>query len=174
MTSDQTWLSHSYGEERETEGLWTALLKLNGEASPLAKSGEVRLPDWDAAEVYKKRMMAKETKVPKIPRQCPKAGCRKTQPCSIHPQGWANKDPSIPDLPDNWERLKKLVPKVGGCRWRLENGAICGSNHHLELDHIIPRHAGGTDSLINLQWLCRAHHRKKTSDDKKRYPKRRH
>lgn len=107
---------------------------------------------------------------PRPARQCPRPGCRKTQPCDTHPQGWQAKNPQLPKLPDNWEALKKMAPKTG-CRWLNTDGTLCNTWTSLQLDHIIPRYVGGTDSLVNLQWLCKHHHYKKTALDKKKYGK---
>src|SRR4029078_8357890 len=129
-TSVPTWFSHSLGMELATEVPWVLPPWQSSEESTLSTSGEVPI-HWDQAEIYKKRQLKTENwdwwigdddLIPKIPRQCPKPGCRNTQPCSTHPQGWANKNPDIPDLPPNWDKLKKLVPKTGGCWWIQEDG----------------------------------------------------
>ena len=52
-------------------------------------------------------------------------------------------------------RLKKLIPKTP-C-------VMCGSNEHLELDHIKPCFYGGKTELSNLQWLCYDCHKEKTA-----------
>ena len=41
----------------------------------------------------------------------------------------------------------------------------CGSDELLEVDHIVPTYADGSNELDNLQTLCRSCHRKKTSED---------
>ena len=41
----------------------------------------------------------------------------------------------------------------------------CGSGDSLEVDHIVPTYAGGTDEPGNLQTLCRSCHQRKTSAD---------
>jgi 5-methylcytosine-specific restriction endonuclease McrA len=45
----------------------------------------------------------------------------------------------------------------GKCQWCLANGEICGSTHRLELDHVIPRAAGGPSTVENCRILCDAH-----------------
>ena len=39
---------------------------------------------------------------------------------------------------------------------------------HLELDHRIPHAEGGTDTLDNLQWLCKRHHAMKSQKEAQR------
>lgn len=170
QSSVQTWLSVSLNMEPRIEVPWVLPIWQEDSESPLKESGHVPI-SWDAPEVYKRRWMYENEGVDyvmKPPRQCPKPGCRATQPCQTHPQGWQNKDPSIRPLPPNWAQLKKMVPKTGGCWW-LTDGVRCGIFYRLELDHRIPRSAGGTDSLANLGWLCQPHHRIKTEQDKKKY-----
>jgi 5-methylcytosine-specific restriction endonuclease McrA len=36
-------------------------------------------------------------------------------------------------------------------------GKVCGSRHYLELDHIVPRFAGGDHDVDNLRVLCKNH-----------------
>lgn len=38
----------------------------------------------------------------------------------------------------------------------------------LELDHRVPHAEGGTDTLDNLQWLCKRHHAMKSQKEAKR------
>ena len=47
-----------------------------------------------------------------------------------------------------WRRLREQVIRRDGCC------QMCGTEERLSVDHIIPRVAGGTDSLDNLQVLC--------------------
>ena len=52
------------------------------------------------------------------------------------------------------------------CQWKMQDESqdkaqICGSKFQLQLDHIQPRWAGGTDEVHNLQLLCAAHNRQK-------------
>lgn len=127
---------------------------------PLQEMGSIgAMSLWDAAERLKRQLM------PKAPRQCPKPGCRQSQPCPTHPQGWAG-NTSEP-LPDNWDWLRRNTPKTG-CQWINGNGSVCGSWSKLELDHRIPRAEGGTNSFLNLQWLCHYHHQLKTIQESKR------
>jgi hypothetical protein len=45
--------------------------------------------------------------------------------------------------------------------WKKSECARCGSTEKLELDHIVPRFAGGTTDRSNSQTLCRTCNRKK-------------
>jgi hypothetical protein len=48
------------------------------------------------------------------------------------------------------------------CQWRNKNtGKICGSKYLLQLDHIQPRWANGSNDRANLQLLCGIHNRLK-------------
>jgi hypothetical protein len=56
-------------------------------------------------------------------------------------------------------RVKREVwTRDGGrCQWKLDSGAICGSTHRLELDHVVPRALGGASTADNLTVLCSVH-----------------
>jgi len=41
----------------------------------------------------------------------------------------------------------------------------CGKRGRLECDHVVPRQAGGSDNMDNLQTLCRNCHIAKTKED---------
>ena len=45
----------------------------------------------------------------------------------------------------------------GKCAFVAANGTRCGSRHGLEVDHVVPYSAGGTNDLSNLRLLCAAH-----------------
>ena len=47
-----------------------------------------------------------------------------------------------------WRRIREQVIRRDGCC------QMCGTEERLSVDHIVPRVAGGTDSLDNLQVLC--------------------
>ncbi len=50
-----------------------------------------------------------------------------------------------------WER------DGGKCQFRMSNGEICESTHQLEIDHVIPRAAGGPSNVDNCRLACRPH-----------------
>ena len=45
------------------------------------------------------------------------------------------------------------------CSFSDETGCRCTSRYKLELDHVVPRARGGTDTVDNLRVVCRAHNR---------------
>jgi 5-methylcytosine-specific restriction endonuclease McrA len=50
-----------------------------------------------------------------------------------------------------WER------DGGRCQWRLPSGEICGSTHRVQIDHIVPRAAGGPSTVENCRLACARH-----------------
>lgn len=70
--------------------------------------------------------------------------------CPVHDPGpWANTAPMPADWP--WIRAVVLRRDNDTCR-------LCGA-HATHVDHIVPRHLGGTDHPANLRALCAACHR---------------
>ena len=89
--------------------------------------------------------------------------------------------PRIATLPDRLKGSGSVEAKVlnygqgrGGRPWRrlrarilLRDGYTCQScqrvflEHHLDVDHIIPKADGGTDDPANLRTLCRPCHVKR-------------
>lgn len=60
-----------------------------------------------------------------------------------------------------------VFEKYDCCQWRDEtSGKICGSKFQLQVDHIVPKWAGGTNAPENLQILCSTHNRLKYEHDK--------
>jgi 5-methylcytosine-specific restriction endonuclease McrA len=43
------------------------------------------------------------------------------------------------------------------CQFPLDRGGVCGSDHRLELDHVVPVALGGASTAENLRVACRAH-----------------
>jgi len=59
-----------------------------------------------------------------------------------------------------WQRLRALVlARDPVCRY-----LACG-RLSTDVDHIIPKSKGGTDSMDNLQGLCHEHHSLKTAQE---------
>ena len=56
-------------------------------------------------------------------------------------------------------RVKREVVQrdEGKCQWKLADGGICGSTLELEIDHVVPRGKGGSDTIDNCRILCRGH-----------------
>ena len=59
-------------------------------------------------------------------------------------------------------------------RFERDNPRVCAecvrqgtASFGAELDHIHPLHLGGTNSLSNLQWMCKTHHAEKTEREAK-------
>jgi 5-methylcytosine-specific restriction endonuclease McrA len=53
---------------------------------------------------------------------------------------------------DDWELAKKAIPLKGACCER------CGSTHHLQRHHFIPRSKYGSHAKYNIQILCDSCH----------------
>jgi hypothetical protein len=68
-----------------------------------------------------------------------------------------------PNPKETWHSLtprrKKIILQQDKCcQYKdYETGTKCGSTFNLEVDHIIPKYAGGTNDPGNLRALCRAH-----------------
>ncbi len=63
---------------------------------------------------------------------------------------------------DHWKDVRKYVIFV-----EERPCAVCGEDDKslLECDHVIPKAAGGTNAIHNVQVLCHEHHRYKTDQD---------
>lgn len=68
--------------------------------------------------------------------------------------------PAVKRLPAKWPWLRMHVFDRDG--WQCVQ---CGRRGRLECDHKIPREAGGSDDMDNLQTLCRRCHIQKTKAD---------
>lgn len=68
-------------------------------------------------------------------------------------------------LPPDWDSRRRATFRRDRwrCRWTLASGHRCRytdpTGHALECDHVIP---GDDHRLVNLQTLCKPHHRAKT------------
>lgn len=56
-------------------------------------------------------------------------------------------------------RVRILVRDKHRCTFKAEEGRRCKNTRWLDVHHIIPRSAGGSDDPENLTTLCTAHHR---------------
>lgn len=65
-------------------------------------------------------------------------------------------------LPPRWRKIRLAVLERDQylCQVCAENGDI---RQATEVDHIVPREAGGTDDWDNLQSICHTCHSKKTA-----------
>jgi hypothetical protein len=59
-------------------------------------------------------------------------------------------------------KRRTVIQRDDSCRWKnKETGGMCCSKFQLEVDHIQPVWAGGTNAFENLQALCSVHNRQK-------------
>lgn len=60
--------------------------------------------------------------------------------------------------------LRRLIFQrdKGECQFKNASGKICGSRYQIEIDHIVPVSAGGSNAPENLRCLCRAHNQWKS------------
>lgn len=71
-----------------------------------------------------------------------------------------------------WDKLRAevILRDAGLCQACLTIGvinAVAGKKFQAHVDHIVPKAAGGTDELANLQLLCAPHHKAKTQRESK-------
>ncbi len=52
---------------------------------------------------------------------------------------------------------RTIFQRDGGCQHQNPDGSKCMSRYQLEIDHVTPVFAGGTDDPSNLRLLCRKH-----------------
>ncbi len=67
------------------------------------------------------------------------------------------KDPSSRAEPTR----RQVFARDQHCQWENPNGEKCQSQYQLEVDHIQPKWAGGSDDPENLQLLCATHNKLK-------------
>ena len=61
----------------------------------------------------------------------------------------------------SWERIRaEYLELEPWCRFHLAQGEYVRAT---EVDHIVPRRAGGTDDHTNLRSLCKSHHSRRTA-----------
>lgn len=117
--------------------------------------------------------------MPTAPRRaCSTPRCPNVQPCQVHPsrRQWAGRGtPAARGYGTDWQKLRALVLARDGyaCQatLRLPNHLgpekICGAQA-THVDHMVPKHLGGTEDPGNLESLCARHHAAKTGREGRR------
>jgi 5-methylcytosine-specific restriction protein A len=101
------------------------------------------------------------------PRSCAVPGCPRTllpgERCPEHQRSFASSTYRR-GRPLQWERVRRGILRRdhGLCVAMLPSGQRCGARAN-QVDHIVPRSAGGSDEMANLQSLCLFHHQQKTA-----------
>ena len=108
------------------------------------------------------------------PRPCAQPGCPKLvttgSRCPEHQRAlWKSQDisrpsPSARGYGRAWQKLRQQI--------LARDGGVCTvpgcGEAATEVDHVIPKHAGGTDAPENLASTCRRHHATKTGTERQR------
>lgn len=113
--------------------------------------------------------------MPKMPpRPCTHARCSsmsiKGGKCKEHqPEPWQSsvgKTPTQRGYGYRWKKLRDSVLRRDSylCQSCLSSGIITTAT---DVDHILNKKRGGTDSMSNLQSLCNPCHKKKTIEERK-------
>lgn len=106
--------------------------------------------------------------MPKLPpKPCTKPGCKayatQRSRCDEHqPPAWEGKGSgSSRGYGWDWSRKRKRVLRRDGyiCKALIECNGLARAT---EVDHVVPKFEGGTDSDDNLQAICTPCHREKT------------
>jgi hypothetical protein len=80
--------------------------------------------------------------------------------CSKESAASSNEEPKDGKEQASLYQLKKqILRRDGCCQFKNKDGKMCGSKWHLEVDHMIPKWAGGKDVAENLRALCGNHNR---------------
>jgi 5-methylcytosine-specific restriction protein A len=90
---------------------------------------------------------------------CPRFPCANRKPCPVHGSGKWDKDrPNAGQrgYGHSWRKIRERILERDGHTCRL-----CGQPAN-QVDHVVPKHKGGTDDESNLVSLCTFHHAKKT------------
>ncbi|HEX9051734.1 MAG TPA: HNH endonuclease, partial [Anaeromyxobacter sp.] len=78
-------------------------------------------------------------------------------------RGLVKRPRKTPPISSNPERVPAHVSRAvwerdgGKCQWKLPSGEICGSTHRVQIDHVVPRAAGGPSTVENCRLACAAH-----------------
>lgn len=91
---------------------------------------------------------------------CASPGCpvlTEASRCPDHrPAAWSKSSSSSRSLPRDWnDRRARVLERDGHACY------VCG-RPAVEVDHLLPRTAGGGDELSNLAAICEDHHREKS------------
>jgi hypothetical protein len=76
-----------------------------------------------------------------------------SSPPVLRPEGEDGASRAIPAA----VKREVWIRDEGRCRWRLENGEVCGSTHRLQFDHVRPVARGGGSTVENIRILCAGH-----------------
>lgn len=110
----------------------------------------------------------------RTPKACRKQGCIGTSTakhgyCDAHADlakrdQWKGSGKGRGGRP--WRRKRDEVKKraSGLCELCIRNGLLTPGGF---CDHIVPLAQGGSDSILNLQWLCKPCHDAKTAEESK-------
>ncbi len=95
---------------------------------------------------------------------CPDVAPRGTSYCEAHaPEPWAQRGNFRSRFGMSrfaWDKLRaRAIRRDGG------KCVTCGATDDLEVDHVTPRSAGGSNALANLATLCNTCHTAKTHAD---------
>lgn len=106
------------------------------------------------------------------PKPCTKPGCKeyavKRGRCDVHqPEPWVKRNPSSGSYGGRkWQRIRDRIMKRDSylCQPCLQQGRVTTAK---EVDHILNKARGGTDSDDNLQAICMHCHREKTHQERR-------
>lgn len=129
-------------------------------------------------------LIEKPTKITKLTKQknqakegvaaTEKAGCEPNArlPSAADVNALGNRNAKFPDRKKIEKQRKPLTAKVKRMVWQRANACCehvdkiskqrCSSRFALEEDHIVAVALGGSDDLVNLQLLCRAHNARRS------------
>lgn len=88
---------------------------------------------------------------------CSAAGCANLQPCAVHSGKRAFvRSTGSAGMGPGWAALRQAILVRDG-----ETCQTCGARA-TQVDHVLPRHQGGTNDPSNLRALCARCHRSKS------------
>lgn len=99
-------------------------------------------------------------------RPCPRPRCPNLQPCPVHPTGWrrlaglSKADRGYGTAAWGPIRRRVLARDGGVCQ-------VCGAPA-THVDHVVPKHRGGTDDEAGLRAICAHCHAVKTGTERRR------